>query len=430
MNYKDISNDELKQIIKNSTTWEDICEKFNLQYIIIEFQRKLKRLNIDISHIKETYIDYNKKIKKEYLGHISDDKLKEIIKNAKKWNDVLRECNLNTLTRKIQRRIQNIDIDYSHLPKNYGGLFSKLSRNSKEFYIDLVKNSVSWDEILLKLKYKSSFYLETIKKFFDDYNINYRHLTYPKKISYKKKIELNEIFIKDSMYSNGEGLKKKLINELGWKHECLHCGKSTFCNKFFTDIQIPLELDHINGDHFDNRIENLRFLCPLCHSLTPTYCSNNINKTIEKQNRIDLINKKQEEILLLDNKIDKDENDIEKIELIKTELITIIQTKPKKEEVIKPNEKVEKKTNNCIDCNNIISSKSCRCNDCENKNRFITACKNTNRPSYEQLLQDIKEIKAFTKIGEKYNVSDNCIRKWIKKYEQYNEQLEQDNEIT
>jgi hypothetical protein len=39
---------------------------------------------------------------------------------------------------------------------------------------------------------------------------------------------------------------------------------------------IPLELDHINGDRSDNRLEKLRLLCANCHALTPTYGGRNI----------------------------------------------------------------------------------------------------------------------------------------------------------
>jgi len=39
---------------------------------------------------------------------------------------------------------------------------------------------------------------------------------------------------------------------------------------------IPLELDHINGDNSDNRLENLRLVCPNCHALTLTYRGKNI----------------------------------------------------------------------------------------------------------------------------------------------------------
>ncbi len=65
---------------------------------------------------------------------------------------------------------------------------------------------------------------------------------------------------------------KNRLYEAGLKEpKCELCG---WC-KTSIDGRIPLELDHINGVRSDNRLENLRVLCPNCHSLQPTHRGKN-----------------------------------------------------------------------------------------------------------------------------------------------------------
>lgn len=66
-------------------------------------------------------------------------------------------------------------------------------------------------------------------------------------------------------------LKKRLF-QAGLKQPfCELCGWA----KRSCDGRVPVELDHINGDRHDNRLENLRILCPNCHSLQPTHRGKN-----------------------------------------------------------------------------------------------------------------------------------------------------------
>lgn len=82
--------------------------------------------------------------------------------------------------------------------------------------------------------------------------------------------KLESLLVKDIDVQSYK-LKKRLY-ESGLKMpKCELCG----WNKISVDGRVPLELDHINGDHRDNRIENLRILCPNCHSLQPTHRGKN-----------------------------------------------------------------------------------------------------------------------------------------------------------
>ena len=68
--------------------------------------------------------------------------------------------------------------------------------------------------------------------------------------------------------------------------------------------------------------------------------------------------------------------------------------------------------NYCIDCGEMISIKSTRCIDCEYKHRTTTEVEGITREELKKLIR----IMPFTKIGNKYGVSDNAVRKWCDKY--------------
>lgn len=81
---------------------------------------------------------------------------------------------------------------------------------------------------------------------------------------------LSEILIVNSKYTNNDRLRKRLIKEGYKKHQCECCKNSEWLGK-----PISIELEHVNGVHTDNRIENLMILCPNCHAQTPTYRGKN-----------------------------------------------------------------------------------------------------------------------------------------------------------
>lgn len=158
-----------------------------------------------------------------------------------------------------------------------------------------------------------------------------------------------------------------------------------------------------------------KMICDIYNNINNKISINNIKYNDDNI----IINKLNVEIKYLlkeNNRLKQKITELNKKKQLKT---TNNVTKPKVKILnnnIKNKKKVVSLNNTCKDCNKEIYKKSIRCKKCNDKYLFY----NSSKPSYEQLLQDVQSLKYYTKIGNKYNVSDNAVRKWFKKYEKYN----------
>lgn len=158
---------------------------------------------------------------------------------------------------------------------------------NKEILIKIVKESTSITQILRYFNFnnKGSNHKTLYSRLKED-GIDYSHIKLG--IGFNKgrkfirdKIPLEKILIEASNYDRSR-LKKRLFEENLLKNQCSECGLGTEWN----NKKISLQIDHINGIANDNRIENLRILCPNCHSQTDNFAGKKNKKFKIKKEKI------------------------------------------------------------------------------------------------------------------------------------------------
>jgi len=224
---------------------------------------------------------------------------------------------------------------------------------SKEELIEAVNNSNSYGDTLSNLgRCRSGTSYICLKNNIEKYKIDISHFG-SKKIerTHKGRLTANQILVNDQTRTTrrkSNQLRRALI-EVGVEHECTKCGlKDTW-----QDTPITLEIDHINGDWKNNTKENLRFLCPNCHSQTDSF----FNKPTKDSVRC-------------------------------------------KTKTCKCGKKMLSQSKQCIGCNRTAPKPNQR---------------KVERPTKEILTEEI-ENNSWVALGKKYGVTDKAVRKWAKQY--------------
>lgn len=141
---------------------------------------------------------------------------------------------------------------------------------NKDNLVHLCSKLRNYSEILrhLNLNVSSGNY-RTLKKYIKEYNIEF----VPQKRDYSlsKKIYSDEECFKENSKISRHHLKSRIIKNKLIEYKCNECNNVGIWN----NKPLVLQLDHINGINDDNRLVNLRFICPNCHTQTNTYSARN-----------------------------------------------------------------------------------------------------------------------------------------------------------
>jgi hypothetical protein len=169
----------------------------------------------------------------------------------------------------------------------------------------------------------------------------------------REPIPLAQVLVTGSTYSR-RSLKERLYAEGIKARRCELCGQG----EQWRGRRMSLILDHINGDAVDNRLENLRIVCPNCAATLDTHCGRNLARVFECEACGRTFTRRAAQ----------------------------------------------------RHCSRECGQRSPLAQEAQR------ALRRVERPPYEQLLAEVA-ASGWSAVGRRYGVSDNAVRKWVRAYE-------------
>lgn len=226
----------------------------------------------------------------------------------------------------------------------------RIDQLSDDEIAKIVSESFSYAECLQKMGYTA--HSGPVHKKFKEKIANLQLSTSHFQHTTPVKRTRENVFIENSTCEQGT-LRRWFLKE-NVPYKCSICGQEPFWN----GKEMIMILDHINGRNHDNRLTNLRWVCPNCNVQLPTNGSKN-------------------------KKLQQDYS------------LTIAQRTPAK-----------KQQYFCKQCGKPISKENSLCKQC------IINSKRANRPDFITLAKMVKDY-GFEYVGTQYNVSGKAIQKWF-----------------